>query len=117
MTQDEMQIWRKNMQGDRKDKVRSEASVRIDSAVHTYIVLRLSRMGISQVLAAKVCGTSPQFINSIIFGKKRSAEIQRRLAVDVLGLRSWQDLERNALLLQERIADEALRYEVKADAI
>ena len=102
MTQEEMQIWRKNMQGERKDNVRSLASVRINSAVHTYIVLRLSRMGISQA-------------HAVILGKRKSEEIQRRLAVDVLGLKSWQDLEHKALLLQERIADE--RYEVNADAI
>lgn len=115
MTQEEMQLWRKNMQGERKDNVRSLASVRINSAVHTYIVLRLSRMGISQALAARICRTSPQFINAVILGKRKSDEIQRRLAVDVLGLRNWQDLEHKALLLQERIADE--RYEEKADAI
>ena len=115
MTQEEMQIWRKNMQGERKDNARSLASVRINSAVHTYIVLRLSRMGISQALAARICRTSPQCINAVILGKRKSEEIQSRLAVDVLGLRNWQDLEHKALLLQERIADE--RYEEKADAI
>lgn len=104
MTQEQMEVWRKRMQGNRSEKVSGEATVRLNSAVHTYIVLRLSRMGISQVLAARICGCTPQFINAIIFGKKRSQEIQRRLAVDVLGLHSWQELEHQALLLQDRIA-------------
>ena len=42
------------MQGNRKDNAKSNASVRIDSAVHTYIVLRFSKLGISQTLAAKI---------------------------------------------------------------
>ena len=104
MTQEEMQIWRKNMQGERKDNARSLASVRINSAVHTYIVLRLSRMGISQALAARICRTSPQFINAEILGKRKSEEIQRSLAVDVLGLRNWQDLVHKAVPLLERNA-------------
>lgn len=108
MTDERAAKWRKNMQGNRKDNAKSNASVRIDSAVHTYIVLRFSKLGISQTLAAKICGCTPQFINAVIFGKKRSEVIQDRLASDVLGLRNWKELERRALLLQERIAAETM---------
>lgn len=102
MTETQLNQWRSNMQGNRKH-TRTDASVVVDSAVHTYVVFNLARRHISQTTAAKVCGCTPQFINCIIRGTRRSAVIQDRFATQVMGLRDWQDLEHRALLFQERV--------------
>lgn len=105
MTDEQMTRWRENMAGGRKGRrKKSEASVRMSSAVHTYIMVMLSQKSISQTLAARICGCSVQFMNMIIRGARRSWEVQDRFATLVLGLHSWEELEWRALAFQEEVA-------------
>lgn len=96
--------WKKGMMMENRPKGQS-GTVKINSALHTYVVVLLSQRRISQTLAARICGCSVQFFNAVIFGRRRSAEVQRRIAVDLLGFRSWDQLEWHALAFQNRIAE------------
>lgn len=101
MNEFELMEWRNNMRGNTSHKKKEKGTVSINSALHTYIVYSLSQRRISQTLAAKFCGCSVQFLNAVIQGKKKSMEIQHRLATDVLGLKSWDELEWKAIRFQE----------------
>lgn len=82
---------------------KTKPTVKINSALHTYIMLELSKRGLSQTLVAKMCGCSVQFINLIITGRRTSTEIQNRLAINVLGHRNWNHLVWCALKLQDTL--------------
>lgn len=103
MTEGQLSKWRENITaGDRRKE--GSQSVVMSSAIHTYIMVNLSRRHISQVLAARICGCSPQFLNRVIMGRGTSREIQNRFATLVLGLRSWEELEWRALSFQDTVA-------------
>lgn len=87
------------------NKKRTAPTVRINNSLHTYIVLELSKRGLSQAIVARMCGCSAQFINMIITGRKTSSEIQKRLAL-VLGYKSWNHLAWAAMRFQAAIDKE-----------
>lgn len=115
MTEDRLIGWRKDMKTGRGG--RSRATVVMDSAMHTYVMVCLSQRRLSQTAAARICGCSVQFLNAVIMGRKRSQEIQHRFATLVMGARSWDDLEWRALAFQEHVAASAGRSGDDADVV
>lgn len=79
----------------------SSPTSKIDSTLHTYIVYQFAKRGLSQTTVAKICGCSVQFINKVITGRKASSEIQRKIAVEILDLTSWDHLLWKAKMFQE----------------
>lgn len=114
MNQEQIARWGENIKGQRRGR-KSRASVSIDSALHTYVVLLLGQKRMSQTMAARICGCSVQFLNMVITGRRRSQEIQTRFPRDILGLHSWDELEWRALAFQEKIAQLPLVQPVEGD--
>lgn len=106
---EEYRKWGENMKIGIKGK--GKGTVKINSALHTYIVYRLSERNLAQTTAAEICGCSVQFLNQVIQGKKKSEEIQKRLAVYCLGLRSWAHVEYCAQIMQENMIKIAFQLE------
>ena len=66
--------------------------MKADSSQYSFIMYTLSKRGMSQVMLAKLCKCSPQFINAVIQGKKTSSVIEDRIA-KFLGFRNWSHLQ------------------------
>lgn len=101
MTEEQERIWRNHMAEGRRGK--SQPTVKIDSTLHTFCVYQLSMKGLSQKAAAAACGTSTQFFNLIITGRKKSKEIQKRVAQDIMGFHNWEELMDAAKRFQKAI--------------
>lgn len=63
--------------------------------IHTFVVLRLSKMKLSQLKLAEQCGCSVTLVNLILTGRKISAPVQARIAEN-LGFPDWNMLEKSA---------------------
>ncbi|WP_319758133.1 helix-turn-helix transcriptional regulator [uncultured Sphaerochaeta sp.] len=63
--------------------------------IHTFIVLRLSKMKLSQSKLAEQCGVSVTMVNLILTGRKKSAPVQAKIAA-ILGFPDWKMLEASA---------------------
>ena len=92
MEERKIETWREGIMDTSQNPKKAKGTVRINATLHTYIVYTLGRRGLSQAVLAKVCGCSPTFINQIVTGRKRSEEIQKRVA-GILGFRSWDQLQ------------------------
>lgn len=75
---------------------------RTDVAQYTYILYRLSRMGISQASLAAKLGVTPACINMVIQGKRGSSALKDKLAKE-LGLNSWVALRNAVNDFEERL--------------
>lgn len=71
--------------------------------LHTYISLLLARKGISQSMVASELDVTPQFLNALILGKKKSEKIQNELATRILDFSSWEELEKRAIAFQGKM--------------
>lgn len=94
--------WKKGIMETSQNPKKARGTVAINTTLHTFMVYTLGRRGLSQAVLAKICGCSPTFINQVITGRKKSDEIQRRMA-EVLGFRSWDHLQWEALRFDAKI--------------
>ncbi|WP_320130271.1 helix-turn-helix transcriptional regulator [uncultured Sphaerochaeta sp.] len=60
--------------------------------LHTFIVLHLGELHISQSAIAKKCDCSVQMVNYVIMGRRKSASVQQKIA-RILGFPTWELLE------------------------
>lgn len=69
---------------------------------YTFIVYRISKLGLSQSLIAKVLKCSVPMLNYVIQGKRTSKRIQEGLAL-ILGASSWERLINAAYVWDEKV--------------
>ena len=98
--------WRTGIMETSQNPRKARGTVAINTTLHTFIVYTLGKRGLSQAVLAKICRCSPTFINQVITGRKKSEEIQRRVA-EVLGFRSWEQLKWESLRFDARINSSA----------
>ena len=108
--------WREGIMETSQNPKKARGTVAINTTLHTFIVYTLGRRGLSQAVLAKVCGCSPTFINQVITGRKKSEEIQRRVA-EILGFRSWDHLQWEALRFDARMNAPSFVIKDGADGI
>jgi len=70
------------------------------SHIHTYAMLLLGDLRLSQTRLAELCSCDVSMINRILLGTKTSLAIEAKIAT-TLGFKSWKELERAAEYFQE----------------
>lgn len=78
--------------------------MRINPALHTYLVYEIGLHGLSQAEIARRCGISRAMVNMVITGRKNSAMAQHKIAT-LLGLGSWGELVVAAELFQTLVVE------------
>ncbi|MGD1818242.1 MAG: helix-turn-helix domain-containing protein [Pleomorphochaeta sp.] len=86
-----------------------------NSNLHTYCVMKISQMKLSQTALAALCGCSVPVINQIITGRRTSERIQGKIAKH-LNHSSWDELVQTSELFGSFILKADLKVkEINSD--